>query len=342
MNKKEELNNIDGGLLENSKRKLLSKEETYWLIKDYQNNQSIKSRNKIIDHNIGLLHKIAYKTYKHYKPKMITPDELISEGMTGMIKAIDRFDLARDMAFSTYAYLWIQQAMQRYILGADNLIYIPTHSHKDELDDRRNRQQGNASSTNLRIIDTKNAKFATDSINQTDKDDMPLVVLKDKDSNVEEQYMNHQIENNIDQLLSLLNEREKDIIKHRYALGDYDQLTLEGLASKHNITRERIRQLQLCAIRKLTLLVIESSEDYGRKYNTKLAQKLYTGKTILLEKKVISIYGDVKDYLLTSYEEDMTYDDISKEIKYDHFEVRALAYKYQVSYADWIKNKKAG
>lgn len=95
---------------------LLSKDQEKELFEEYQTNKSVKIRNKIVQHNIGLVYKIAGK----YNG---VPD-LANEGMLGLIKAVERFDLEKEVKFSTYAVQWIRCYILDYILKNRKVVSI--------------------------------------------------------------------------------------------------------------------------------------------------------------------------------------------------------------------------
>ena len=92
------------------KAKTLNKTELYELVLRYQKEGNIKARNEIITCNMGLVYKLAHK----YQFGTFELDDLVSEGVFGLITAIDKFDTSKGLAFSTYAYHWIRHCVQRY------------------------------------------------------------------------------------------------------------------------------------------------------------------------------------------------------------------------------------
>ena len=132
--------------LDSNRKPLLTKAESYVLIKEFQDTGSLDARNKMIEHNYGLLLKVSSKVLKDFNPKHITQDELIAEGVSGMVKAIGKFDLSLDFAFSTYYYFWIRESMQRYISSHETLIRIPINAQEE---DRLSRKKYNE---NIKII----------------------------------------------------------------------------------------------------------------------------------------------------------------------------------------------
>ncbi len=238
---------------------LLSKKEVYALIKSYQDNGCLKSRNKIIDHNMRMVYKLSLKVLKNYSVKNLEIDDLVSEGVTGIIKAIDKFDLSLNYAFSTYAYFWIQEKIQRSVLNNDNLIRIPVHSNEAIRDANREAVDGKVKEYNSLAKSALNAKTKVGSVDDEDVSEQ-LVCYQ---QTAEEAFTINQTSAILETILKEnLSDNEILTIRYRYGIGGHDKQTLDGLAALVGLSRERIRQIETSAIKKLRDYILKNSLEF--------------------------------------------------------------------------------
>jgi len=223
------------------------------------------ARNVLITSNIKLVIHIA----KHYATPQHPLEELIQEGILGLFKAIERFDPSRGNKFSTYATWWIRQSIERYIVNNTGIIRVPVHVHDyitkyektvQSLKETLGREptiEEIAKAMNVsiekvqdiqRIIKRKVIYINTDpesgfvyQIPDYHKWSSPEYELYLKD-------LKNYVLNNI---LSILSEREREILKLRYGLEDGKERSLEEVAYHFGITRERVRQIIQKAKKKL-------------------------------------------------------------------------------------------
>ena len=233
--------------------------------------------NQMINHNLRLVVSIA----KRYINKGLPFIDLIQEGNLGLIKAVERFEPELGNKFSTYATWWIRQAISRAIADKSRTIRVPAHSFqlmsKIEVYNIRHFQETGAYPTTKEIaehfkisIDQAEALIKTTTepvslstkINKSEGDDSSEIedfVKEDYVETLEEKIINKTY---IEEMMNLIenapnvNQRERQIIYERYGVTDGEPKSLEEVAKLHNVTRERIRQIESRTLRKLKLYII--------------------------------------------------------------------------------------
>jgi RNA polymerase primary sigma factor len=229
-----------------------------------------KAFKQMIEHNLKLVISIA----KRYNSKGIDFMDLISEGNIGLIKALEKYDVSRGNKFSTYATWWIRQSITRALADKSKLIRIPVHMmeiiYKINrvsvlLEVKLHRKPTNseiAEELQLPVYIIENA--ITYNINNTtvslqtpvgeDEDSTLGDFIEDTNTSVVSQCEDLEIREIINTTLETrLTEKEADVIKKRFGLEDDKPRTLEEIGKEYNITRERVRQIEAKAIKKLRL-----------------------------------------------------------------------------------------
>lgn len=265
-------------LKEINKYPLLSKDEEVELTTRYANGD-MSAKEKLINHNLRLSPYIA----KRYINKGIPFMDLIQEGNTGLIKAIDKFDVSKGNKLSTYAIWWIRQAVERCIQDNSRQIRIPVNQQekytkymngKDELKKELNRDptiEELANRTKLSVNQIKIIERALNvsviSINErvNDDGDSELIDFIPSDYDMPETIIEkNTLKIEVTKLLenSKLNEREKDVLNMRFGLNNEFgiRMTLEEVAKILGVSRERVRQIEAKALKKL--LYIKGIEEY--------------------------------------------------------------------------------
>ena len=244
---------------------ILTKEQEKSLALRIRNGDE-KAKELFIERNLRLVIKVARK----YTGHGISFLDLIQEGNLGLIKAVDKFDVTKGYKFSTYATCWIRQSIQRSLGNKSRNIRLPVHLYekvkkyellKKELSLKFNREPTfEELSKKMRVsIDTiyKYERLEHDTISLN-------MIVGDEDSELEDfislstesidnQFIEENLKDVIENLLknSNLTTKEIDILKLRFGIGTNDPKTLEETGKIYGVSRERIRQIQEKALKKI-------------------------------------------------------------------------------------------
>lgn len=253
-------------LREIGKIPLLSAEEELALAKRVVSGEK-DAKDKMAEANMRLVVSIA----KRYVGRGLDLLDLIQEGNTGLLRAVEKFDPDKGFKFSTYATWWIRQAITRAIADQARTIRIPVHMvetiNKLLRTQRRLTQELNREPTYEEIatameIDVDKVehimkiKQDISSLDASIRDDEEESVLADfiEDEDTitpEESATNQLLKEHVKDMLGALTEREQKILKLRFGLEDGKQHTLEEVGQEFSVTRERIRQIEAKALAKL-------------------------------------------------------------------------------------------
>ena len=224
----------------------------------------------LMQNNEKLVWSRVRKYSGRYRHKLDLED-LLAFGNMGMMKAADRYDVTYESRFTTYAIHWIDQAILRSIADFGFTIRIPVHVFEDVNRLARVEREGAGKSKEefylmlqekgitpkkyeqLKVIsrDILTVASLNSIVGDTDETELGEFIINDEQMTVEAQVERSCLKDSIDLILEDLTSREREIIQLRFGLGDGIPKTLEQVGKIYGVTRERIRQIEAKALKKL-------------------------------------------------------------------------------------------
>jgi len=257
----EELSGLEDLVLENAQdlhRRVVQIRKIYYKYED--------AKRKLSGGNLRLVVSIA----KKYRNRGLSFLDIIQEGNTGLMRAVDKYEYRRGFKFSTYATWWIRQAITRAIADHARTIRIPVHmietmsklrniskvlmqelGREPTIEEIARRAKMSVGETR-RVLKISRHPISLDRpVGESEDSYFGDFIEDEKADNPVESATQEMLKDKIEQVLKTLTYREREIIKLRYGIGDGYTYTLEEVGRIFKVTRERVRQVEAKAIRKL-------------------------------------------------------------------------------------------
>lgn len=207
-----------------------------------------EARKTLIEANLPLVVSIA----KHYRYRGLSDVDLIEEGNIGLIKAVDGYDCSEGYRFSTYATWWIKQAIRRALTNTGRFIRRPAY-----VAERRHPAPQGKKEVSIGALESTSGEPGPNEPNLDSIWTLIDGIADQRSSTPDEELLEVFEKERVGKLMEALDDREAVVIKKRFGLNDSEPATLREIGKELHLSRERIRQIEREALRKLYAIVAQ-------------------------------------------------------------------------------------